>query len=339
MTDAHQFTLRALFAFVLPLTGLATMTAADATSRGGFLFVTFNGEKTPMGEQIYFGLSQDGRRWGVLNDHKPVLVSALGEKGVRDPFIMRSHDGKTCYLLATDLSIHFNGNWNRATHHGSQSIVIWETTDLVHWSEPRLVQVAAEDAGCTWAPEAVYDEDAKDYLVFYASQNKSDNFAKQRIWANHTSDFKTFSKPAIYIEKSGHVIDTTIIRDQGTYYRFSKNETVKTIIMETSTHLLGPWQEKADFSLAKMAGYEGPTCFLLEAAGSGKSPTWCLLLDYYSKGAGYQPFLSHDLNGGQFTPDKTFSFPFRFRHGTVMPITAAEYERLTATYGKPEFAQ
>ena len=86
---------------------------------GGFLFVTFKGEPTPMTEQIYFVVSHDGRQWNELNNAQPVLVSALGEKGVRDPYLIRAHDGKTFYLIATDLSAHFHGDWNRNTHAGS----------------------------------------------------------------------------------------------------------------------------------------------------------------------------------------------------------------------------
>ncbi len=301
---------------------------------GGFLFVTFNGEGSPMTEQIYFGLSKDGREWEALNDTKPVLVSKLGEKGVRDPFILRSHDGKKAYILATDLSIHLNRDWGRATHRASKSIVIWESDDLAHWSEPRIIPVAAPDSGCTWAPEAVYDEDTHDYLVFWASMNGSDNFAKQRIWASRTKDFKTFGQPFIYIEKASNVIDTTIIRENGKYYRFSKDETYKAITMEVSDKLMGPWRDVSQFSLSKMTGYEGPTCFLLEPAASGKPATWCLLLDYYSKGQGYKAFTTHDLAGGQFTPAPGITFPFHFRHGTVLAVTAAEYARLKTTYGK-----
>ena len=123
-----------------------------------------------MSEQIYFAISPDGRHWSALNGSQPVLVSTLGEKGVRDPYLLRSADGKKFYLIATDLSINLNGDWGRATNAGSKSIVIWDSTDLVHWSEPRLVKVAPDDAGCTWAPEAVYDEGKKAYLTFWASR-------------------------------------------------------------------------------------------------------------------------------------------------------------------------
>lgn len=306
---------------------------------GGFLFVAFNGETTPMSEQIFFGLSEDGRHWDALNGTRPILVSQLGEKGVRDPYILRSHDGKKFFIIATDLSINRNHNWKRATHEGSKSIVIWDSPDLIHWSEPRLAQVAPDDAGCTWAPEAVYDEQTQDYLVFWASMTGSDNFAKQRIWACRTKDFITFGKPFVYIDKTVDVIDTDIVRDNGGYYRFSKDETSKAITMEVSEKLMGPWENLSQFSLAKMTGYEGPACFLLEPATIGKPPTWCLLLDNYSKGAGYQPFITHDLASGSFTPAGDFKFPFHFRHGAVLPVTASEYLRLKSTYKNTDLAR
>jgi len=313
---------------------LLTSTAAVAGD-GGFLFVTFKGEATPMTEQIYFALSQDGRHWEALNGAKPVLISKLGEKGVRDPYLLRSHDGNKFYILATDLSINLNHDWNRAVKAASKSIVIWESTNLVNWSEPRLVKVAADDAGCTWAPEAVYDEDTGDYLVFWASKTAGDNFAKHRIWASRTKDFITFGQPFIYMDKSQDVIDADIIRANGSYYRFSKDEKFKAINMEVSSKLMGPWSDVPEFSLAKIRGYEGPECFLLEPAAAGNPPTWCLLLDQYSKGTGYQPFLTHDLAGGQFTAAPDISFPFLFRHGAVLSLTPAEYARVKAAYGEP----
>lgn len=302
---------------------------------GGFLFVTFNGERDARGEQIYFGLSQDGRHWQALNGGQPVLTSTVGEQGVRDPYLLRSHDGQKFYLLATDLSTVLHPGWTRATHAGSQSLVIWESTDLAQWSEPRLVHVAPADAGCTWAPEAVYDEATEDYLVFWASTTQSDAFAKQRIWAARTKDFQNFSAPFIYIEKPRDVIDADIVCEGAKYYRFSKDETFKAITMETSDTLMGPWREMKEFSLAKMKGYEGPEGFILAPPAHGQPAVWGLWLDHYSKGDGYKLFVTHDLAGAQFTPDSDFSFPFRFRHGFPLAITAEEYLRLQQAYGQP----
>jgi hypothetical protein len=319
----------------LPLLLLLLAQAAAFAAGGGYLFVTFKGEQSPMTEQVYFALSKDGHQWGALNGGEPVLVSKLGEKGVRDSYLLRSHDGKTFYLLATDLSIHQNGDWGRAQTAGSQSIVIWESSDLVHWLPPRLVRVAAPDAGCTWAPEAVYDEDAGDYLVFWASKNRGDNFAKQRIWAARTKDFNAFTKPFVYVDKPGHVIDTDIVREGNKYYRFSKDEQFKAITMEVSDKLMGPWRDVPQFSLAKLKGYEGPECYQIKPAADGKPAVWCLVLDQYSTGAGYQPFVTDNLSGGQFTAGSDFSFPFRFRHGSILPLSDEEYNRLENAFGKP----
>ena len=77
---------------------MALLRAATAMGgEGGFLFVTFKGEQTPMTEQIYFAVSVDGRHWDALNDSQPVLVSTLGEKGVRDPAAVAAKIGVEKY--------------------------------------------------------------------------------------------------------------------------------------------------------------------------------------------------------------------------------------------------
>lgn len=307
--------------------------AATAAS-GGFLFVTFKGEQTPLSEQVYFALSKDGKNWRALNGAEPVLVSELGEKGVRDPYLLRAHDGGKFYLIATDLSINRNRDWKRAVQAGSRAIIVWESSNLVTWSKPRRVEVAAPDAGCTWAPEAVYDEEAGEYLVFWASTTKSDGYAKQRIWAARTKDFATFGEPRVFIEKPTTVIDTTIVHDGSSYYRFTKDEKHKAITMERADKLAGPWSDVAGFSLATLVGYEGPELYRVPADKPGDAPVWCLILDHYSKGEGYKPFVTKDLAGGVFTPGEGFNFPFRFRHGSILTVDATEYARLEAAYGR-----
>lgn len=323
------------FPLLAAATGLAMMLAvslSQAVAADGYLFVTFKGQQGPMDEQIYFAISKDGRNWTALNNGNPVLVSKLGEKGVRDPFLLRSHDGKKFYLIATDLSWALDRSVSRSIRAGSRSLVIWESTDLVQWSEPRLVAVAPEEAGCAWAPEAVYDEETGDYLVFWASTTKGDNFAKHRIWAARTKDFQTFGAPFIYIERPTAVIDTTIIYDGHSYYRFTKDEKFKVNTLETSPKLMGPWTDIPGFSLGSLHGYEGPACYTIDAATPAKPATWCLILDHYAEGSGYHPFVTSDLASGQFAPGDGFTFPFHFRHGSVLPLTADEYRRVEQAF-------
>lgn len=308
---------------------LAFAMAPLSAAPGGYLFATFKGEQNPMTEQVYFALSKDGKNWEALHGAEPVLVSRLGEKGVRDPYLLRSHDNRKFFIVATDLSIHLTRHdWKRAVRAGSRSLVIWESTDLVRWSEPRLVEVAPEDAGCTWAPEAIYDREKGDYIVFWASTTARDNFEKHRIWAARTKDFTTFGKPFIFIEKPTTIIDTTIIHDGRSYYRFTKDEKFKAITMEKSARLTSGWTEVENFNLAKLTGFEGPECYMVEPPAEGKPAQWCLIIDHYAKGEGYKPFITSDLAGGQFKPAEGFTFPFKFRHGSVLTLTDAEYDRL-----------
>jgi hypothetical protein len=311
---------------------LVVASPAGAVAQG-YLFVTFKGEQTQLTEQIYFVVSRDGKTWEALKGGEPVLVSEIGERGVRDPFILRAPEEDKFFLIATDLSINLNHDWGRAVSAGSKAIVVWESNDLATWSEPRLVKVAPDDAGCTWAPEAIYDEASQDYLVFWASTTGRDEFAKHRIWGARTKDFKTFAEPEIFIEKPNTAIDTTIVRDGGKYYRFTKDEKFKAITEETSHALAGPWTDVADFSLAKMTGYEGPTCFRLTDE-SGKPGKWCLLLDHYARGEGYKPFVTDELGSGEFTAAPDIKFPFKLRHGSVLPVSGEELERLEMAFGE-----
>jgi hypothetical protein len=318
------------------LLGLSVLSAPVFAAPDGYLFVTFGGQPNELSEQVYFSTSRDGRKWTAVNNGDPVLTSDIGEKGARDPYLLRSYDGKKYFAIATDLSMHFNRSWSRAVRGGSHSILVWESPDLANWSKPRLVKVAPDDAGCTWAPEAIYDEENRDYLVFWASTTASDDFRKHRIWAARTKDFVTFEKPFIFIEKPNSVIDTTIVRDGTAYYRFTKDERQKSIFMETAPRLSGPWKDVPDFSLAPLRGYEGPQIYQLEAARPGKPAVWSFILDYYTKGQGYVSWTTNHLASGKFQPGQGFKFPFKFRHGAVLPLTAAEYKTVLSRWpGNP----
>jgi GH43 family beta-xylosidase len=309
----------------------------------GYIFTYFIGENFANGEQIYLGASKDGLNWEELNDSKPILTSDLGEKGVRDPFIIRSPEGDKFYLIATDLKIYNGNGWGAAQSSGSQSIMVWESTDLVNWSNQRMVEVAIDTAGCTWAPEAVYDKTTGEYVVFWASKDNdrpdSNGNYHHRIYYTKTRDFYTFTEPELYysIELDNNsatdVIDTTIIEDNGTYYRFTKNEVTKKVFLEKSDAIFGTWT-KVDSNVTGFGGVEGPTIFKFNDRDE-----WCLLLDEYG-GIKYYPSVTDNLEGGQFVKLDTSEYslpkgasPYGPRHGTVISVTQEEYDNIMKAYG------
>ena len=134
-----------------------------------YLFVHFTGEEKN-GEQIYFSVSQDGLHWKDLNDGNPVLFSQIGTCGVRDPFLVRHPQTGTVYLIATDLCIWNGKGWKDAQEKGSRSIIVWTSEDLVHWTKGQSREIGIPEAGCVWAPEAVFDREKGEFLVFFASK-------------------------------------------------------------------------------------------------------------------------------------------------------------------------
>ncbi|WP_337099958.1 glycoside hydrolase family 43 protein [Paenibacillus sp. YIM B09110] len=297
-----------------------------------YLFVYFT-EDEERGEQVYFSLSQDGLYWKDLNNGEPVLSSGIGECGVRDPYILRSSLDQKYYIIATDLRMSNGKGWDVAQYSGSRAIIIWESTDLVHWSKERSIEIDLPEAGCVWAPESIYDEKTKEHLVFWASMIKRDEQpAKQIIYSSRTIDFMNFSKPEIYIERDNHIIDTTIIKVRDVYYRFSKDETKKCITVEQSNSLVSSSFNTVHFPiLNNIFGVEGPAIFKYNDRNE-----WCLLIDQFAANKGYLPLVTDNLSSGQFRILNEHEYNFGDtlkRHGSVLNITQAEFRALEHAWG------
>lgn len=294
----------------------------------GYLFVHFT-EEIHNGEQIFFSVSQDGLHFQDLNGGKPVLVSPIGEKGVRDPFIVQHPLTGHYHLIATDLCVYNrNHDWTGAVHHGSRDILVWDSPDLIHWDGPRAVTIAPEGAGCAWAPEAIWDEEAQAYLVIFAPYMPEGD--RHRIYASYTKDFVTFSPAFKYIERERSVIDTTIIHAGGMYYRFSKDEATARILLDRGATLQGAFTPIASQTLSDLSGLEGPECYQLP---DGR---WCLICDQFKAHKGYLPIVIDDLDTGDMHPLQEGGYDLGQvlkRHGGVLKISDEAYQDLVNHYG------
>lgn len=311
-----------------------------------YLFVHFREKTTPDGEQVYFGVSQDGFHWEKVNDGNPILWSFLGEKGVRDCTIIRCKTDGKYRIFATDLSLAYNfrskyhAHWPTVARNGSKSLSMWESEDLVHWSEQKLISMGNEDFGCLWAPDVFYDPEMDDYVLHWSSSHVCNGYGDMGIYFSRTKDFHFFTPPKLLYQKSdAGVIDSAIYIENGAYFLFLKSDhNPERIILLKANHAQGPYTRVDAFDesmLAIEAGlYEGPTAVRLE---NGK---WCLFLDYYGvpgDGQGYVPFLADSLESGQFVrADLDFSFPYGYKHGTVIPISSEEYQRIKHHHWAPK---
>ncbi len=324
---------------VLAAAALAASFGAAQAQSGGYLLVHFTGE-SESGEQTYMSVSTDGMHWTDLNNSQPVLRSTVGEKGVRDHSIVRSPDGSKYWILATDLRIASGKGWDTAMHRGSTKLVIWESSDLVHWSAPRLADVAGAipNAGCAWAPEAIWDPESNAYIVYWTTISPRDGKDKPRIYYAKTTDFVTFTSPQLYIERPGDqsIIDTQILEVAGSVggYKYVRASGDGQITLEGSQSILGSWTTIGDLSQVGLTGQmvEGPILFKFN--GETK---WGLWVDQYASGKGYLPLTSINMGSAQNwqkAPDGSYNLGASHkRHGGILPLSDAELNRLTTQWG------
>ncbi|MEO6531984.1 MAG: glycoside hydrolase family 43 protein [Pseudolysinimonas sp.] len=321
------------------------MTSAER--RDHALFAYFTSQDDADGEQVRFARSEgiDLLHWESLADGRPVLLSTVGTGGVRDPFLIRSAGlaGETAvfYLIATDLRVHDldpDTAWDEAQRHGSRSIVVWESSDLIHWSAPRLAEVAPPDAGNAWAPEAIFDQKSQRYFVFWAS-TRQDGVSPgyNRMLASWTVDFRSFTTPTVWVDPGWSVIDATVVHHKGAFYRLLKDErsadstlpTAKYLTLERSRELDSTrWELVQDGigSALPVTGTglrhgEGPILLRNET-----SATWLLLIDEFQL-RGYIPFEASDL-AGDWTMCESYRLPTRASHGSIVPISESEWQSL-----------
>lgn len=311
-----------------------------------YLFVHFREKRTPDGEQVYFGISKDGFHWDSVNGGNPILWSYEGDKGVRDFTITRTRDGRFI-ILATDLSLayglpyQYHDSWAEITRNGSKCLVMWQSDDLIHWSNQKMLQLGDESYGCLWAPDIIYDKAAEDYIIHWSSSRADNDFGPMGIYYTRTKDFTNFSRPQLLYRKEdgGSVIDSAMYEENGMYYCFLKSDSDPAhVILVKSDSVTGPFTRIEEFDkcmdVLEPGLYEAPTAFI---TADGR---WCLMLDFYGSkaaGQGYVPFLADSLASGKFVrSDADFSFPYGFKHGTVLSITDEEYERLKAFRKSPD---
>jgi hypothetical protein len=325
---------------------LTVLPLPEKEAMEGYFFAYFTGEADQDTEQVHFAVSRgnDPLHWDELNGGRPVLRSKYGETGVRDPFVVRSPEGDRFFLVATDLQIHDGRGWDQAMRHGSRYLEIWESTDLVTWSEQRHVRVSAGTAGMTWAPEATYDPAIGAYVVYWASNLYSAN-DKDHVGATYprmmystTRDFRTFTTPQVWNDPGQGVIDSTVLKEGDYYYRFTTDEKVigscaRDIVLERSKDLravdlpgAGPrrW-ELVDDCIRTGLGtdwVEGPTAFK-----SNDGSKFYVFLDETPR-RGYLPFVTDSLESPNWQIPAEYRLPAKPRHGTVLPVSKSELERL-----------
>jgi len=305
---------------------------APATADNGkapmdaYLAVYFCEKTDASGNQdckLYYAISKDGFKFtDAVNYPNPVLASTVGGQLLRDPMIMRDPDGHTFHLTAT-------------TATDGRNIVLFDSTDLVNWTNERLVEVAPPNADMAWAPEIRWDPETKQYFAYWTS-SIDHQWKTASIWYATSPDLKTFSEQNVLMQESDGCLDADIVSAGGKWYmvyRFTG------IWMRTSDHAFGPYENPTKILDLDV---EGPFIFPV----NGKSDEWGLIFDYFGGNQGrwgmatssdlanWTMLTNHDWP--YYTPD--VFFPPGVRHGCVLPITTAEADKILETLGSTKLS-
>jgi sucrose-6-phosphate hydrolase SacC (GH32 family) len=151
---------------------------------------------------MYLAVSNDGYRWEEFNGGEPVLISEVGTKQVRDPFVYEDVHGR------------FHAVWTNGWE--SHSIGYAYSDNLKDWQGQKLLPVmeAVEGTVNVWAPEIFYDKAQGKHRIIWSSTVLEEGEEKKRdhrIWSALTGDFSEVEPASLFFDPGYNVIDACIV--------------------------------------------------------------------------------------------------------------------------------
>lgn len=326
---AHILITFIAFSIIAPVLGQEYRSGPAEKDFVGYLFAYFKGNAVA-DESVCFAVSTDGYTYRALHNNQPVLdskvISTTG--GVRDPHILRGEDGKSFYMVLTDMTSSKGWDSNRA-------MILLKSEDLIHWKH-HVINIQErfkghENLKRVWAPQTIYDPAAGKYMVYWSMKHGDGADIIYYAYANaEFSDLE--SEPRVlFLPKNGKsCIDGDIINKNGLFYLFYKTEGhgngIKLALTDSLTS--GKWIEQPGYKQQTNDAVEGSSVFKLN-----QSDRYILMYDVYGKGK-YQFCESVDLDRFKVI-DHEVNMDFHPRHGSIIPLSRSEFKKLTDRWGTP----
>lgn len=287
---------------------------------------------------LYYSVSRDGLHWTALNGGRPVSEEYHGHAS-----IARGQDGRY-YLVG-----------NKSDE--DPLIRFWVSDDLIRWTpfgtyQPNLKNIPGHPDALQriGAPKLFFDTKSQRFLLTWHTPNRDGSATDpERYWGSQRTlyvtspDLKRFdAAPKRLFDWDMATIDTVVMpNDAGPgYCAIIKDErypsfdwtTGKTIRISCGPTLTGPYPQPGPPLSPNFR--EAPTVI---RAPDDRS--WLLYYEQYA-GTSYGVSKAPKLTGPWFQLSGTSGVPEwnRYemvpgaRHGSMIPITGAQYDALTAAY-------
>jgi hypothetical protein len=295
---------------------ISPVLSAQQKQGDAWLFAYF---KEPGNQGIYLALSRDGYHYTALNDGQPWVVPTDARANPKEGEIMRD----VFLTRGPDNTFQMVWTWNwRGNSLGHAS-----SPDLLHWSEQKEIPIMQDfpDVNNVWAPETYYDATKKQWLLIWSSSMK-DSPDGNRIWSALTSDFNTFTKPAIFFDPGYVVIDATIFHEADQPYRLIfKEQTTDPLTYQervaTGPTLEGPWDMHNISGFINEPWSEGPSAIHV-------GDKYIVFYDHYrAPHARFEAVATTDWKHWEDITSQIDLPPF-CKHGSFLKITNEEATRL-----------
>ena len=240
---------------------------------------------------LHLAYSLNGYRWNVMNHGRSLLKPEVGDKLMRDPYLLLAPDG-TFRLVWTAAWV---GNY----------IGYASSKDLVHWSEQVAIPVMTNEPATLncWAPEIFWDVRRAEYLIFWASTvtNKFGGATRpvnNRIYATTTKDFKIFSETKLFFDPGFSVVDATLLPDTNRFHLIFKDDAANHLRLAAAANPDGPFGKPGPTFETDYA--EGPSAFRI----GGQTVVCYHIISETRCGAVKTSDLEHweDISSGMFLP-------------------------------------
>ena len=183
------------------------------------------------GAQWTTTLTEEEKQKTTQGDASVLFPFDGSDQGIRDPYIIKGSkrdgsDKNKTWILATDLntmSTKYNGipetsrvgNWSIMASQGSTRLFIYETEDWIHW-ERRWIDVAAPiEGGAAWAPEAIYDPENDNYIIYWSNRIGADNLTRNRGYCAVTEDFVTLGPTKLHEQQPNYLRGSVVANGSG----------------------------------------------------------------------------------------------------------------------------
>ncbi len=271
---------------------------------------------------LHFAYSEDGLKWKTLKNGASFLKPTVGpDKLMRDPCIIKGPDGLFHMVFTT--------GWH------DRIIGYSSSKNLIDWSEQVAIPVMEHESTAknSWAPEIFYDDQAKNYIIYWATtipgrhsdvaDSESEKGLNHRMYYVTTKDFKRFSDTQMFFNPDFSVIDATILKEGKWYYMFIKNENPKpaekNIRITKASAASGPYPIEVSEPITGNYWAEGPTVIKIGSY-------FYVYFDKY-RDHQYGAVRSKNLKDWEDISDQ-IEFPKGIRHGTVFSVSKSMLKSL-----------